>query len=274
MPGDCGANTWSFTINTSEYDFWNDSYSVYAISGKTIGEGFFMIRDPSLPQLNEESFIRINAVPHHYIGDTIIFQGTTNIPAREEITLRIFEAYSHCSKGLPRNDSVDGCHGDGIPATVIVAAGDWGTNTWSWKVNTSQHGFGPDSLYFISARYVRNATIGNESYFELHGIPQPNITFTLPENDPHEYALRFSGQVNTGNGPDEKLLLQITSDSGARVSYTIPVFLNGTGYYWNYTLKKSTITPYNFYTVNISSLTNPEIGYRNTFRSDNTPEFS
>jgi len=45
MPGNCGVNTWSFTLNTSEYDFWNDSYSVYAISGKTLGERFFTIRD-------------------------------------------------------------------------------------------------------------------------------------------------------------------------------------------------------------------------------------
>jgi hypothetical protein len=45
IPGNCGINTWSLTINTSEYDFWPDLYSVYAVSGKTFGQSYFTIRD-------------------------------------------------------------------------------------------------------------------------------------------------------------------------------------------------------------------------------------
>jgi hypothetical protein len=45
MPGNCGINSWSFTVNTSDYDFWPDFYIVYATSGKTYEERFFTIRD-------------------------------------------------------------------------------------------------------------------------------------------------------------------------------------------------------------------------------------
>jgi hypothetical protein len=224
------------------------------------------------PLESNSTVICINPVPHHYFGETITFDGTTNLPAGETITIRIAEAWGRCSKcQFMRNDSVRYCCGN-FYRMVAVRPGDSGVNTWSWDVNTSDYDFQPDGNYLVSAS-GRERLVENTSYFRLNGIPQPNITFTLPENDPNEYAIRFSGQVNTGNGPDENLLFQITSDSGSKVSYTIPVYRNGTGYYWNFTLKKSAITPYNFYTVNLSSLTSPEIGYRNTFMYNNLPGY-
>jgi hypothetical protein len=218
-----------------------------------------------------EQFIQINSVPHHYIGDTITFDGSTNLPPGEMITLGVYSAdFMPCPK-WQCSGSVHPCCG-GIGTTIAVIPGICCINTWSWDVNTSQYGFQADHQYFVSAS-GREGLVENTSFFTVSGIPKPNITFNLPENDPNEYAIRFSGQVNTGNGPDEILLLKISSDSGAKVSYTIPAFLNGTGYYWNFTLKKSAITPYNFYTVNITSLTNPEIGYRNTFMYSNLPQY-
>jgi hypothetical protein len=226
----------------------------------------------SIP-VHEKPFIQIDPVPHYYFGDIITIQGTTNLLAGEKIKLQILEAFVHCSKGLPRNDSVNGCHGDGIPAIVPVAAGDAGINTWSWYVNSSQHDFGPNGVYTIIVRYTRNESIDNETNFRLYGIPYPNITLNIPENDPNEYAIRFSGQVNTGNGIGEKLSLKILSDSGKEVTNTIPVYRNGTGYFWNFTLKKSAIVPYNFYTVNLTSQINPKIGIVRTFTYNNEPPY-
>ncbi len=231
---------------------------------ESVGNITLLVKDPE---------ITIDPIPHHYIGDTITIEGTTNLAPGEMITLGIYSAeFIPCPKSsVYCSDSVGLCCG-GISDTIAVAPGNCGINTWSWVVNTSQHGFRPGHPYIFDVT-GRNRVVENSSLFTVSGIPKPNITFNLPENDPNEYAIRFSGQVNTGNGPDEKLLLKISSDSGAKVSYTIPVFLSGTEYYWNFTLKKSAITPYNFYTVNITSLTNPEIGYRNTFMYNNLPQY-
>jgi hypothetical protein len=225
----------------------------------------------SSPLFHGESFIRISPVPHHYIGDTITFDGITNLAPGEMITINIKEAWGRCSKcQFIKNDSVNFCCAN-FYRMVAVGQGDCGANTWSLNVDTSIYDFGPgDYLIETSGRDNR---VVNSSDFRVSGIPKPNITFNNPENDPNEYAIRFSGQVNTGNGPDEKLLLMISSDSGKKANYTIPVRLNGTGYYWNFTLKKSVITPYNFYTVNITSQTNPEIEYRNTFMYNNLPGY-
>jgi len=56
-------------------------------------------------------------------------------------------------------------------------------------------------------------------------------------------------------------------------SSTVPVFQNGTGYPWNFSLKKSDIVPYNFLSVNVSSATSPEIIIRRTFLYNNEPAY-
>ncbi|HII98029.1 MAG TPA: hypothetical protein HA272_01890 [Methanoregula sp.] len=113
----------------------------------------------------------------------------------------------------------------------------------------------------------------NFSIFTVSGIPKSNITLNLPANDPEENALWFSGQANTGNGPSENLLFIVSSDSGKKARYTVPVYQNGRGYFWNITLKKSAITPYNFLSVNVSSVTSPEIRIERTFLYNNEPAY-
>jgi len=223
------------------------------------------------PQENKSLFITINPIVHHYLGDIITFNGTTNLPAGENITLGIYTTeFIPCSKSICCC-SVAPCCG-GIGDTFTIIPGDHDINTWSWDVNTSEHGFreGYPYAFYVSGR---NGLLENSSLFSVWNIPKPNITINNPENDPNEYALRLSGLVDTGNGPDEKLLLKIFSDSGAKVNYTIPVVFNETSYSWNFTLKKSAITPYNFYTVNITSLTDPKIGIYRTFNYNNEPGY-
>ncbi|MGA2120541.1 MAG: hypothetical protein ABSG49_00705 [Methanoregula sp.] len=239
----------------------NVTETVEQVTWNTSSENF----TSCVPLDIREPEITIDPLPHHYVGDTFTIGGTTNLHPREMITAGIYATeFRPCSIGS--------CSG-GISNTIAVVPGNCNINTWSWVIDTSQYGLRQGYPYVLDVK-GRNGLVENSSLFSVWNIPKPNITFNLPENDPNEYAIRFSGQVNTGNGPDEKLLVKISSDSGAKVSYTIPVFLNGTGYYWNFTLKKSEITPYNFYTVNITSLTNPEIGYLNTFMYNNLPEYN
>jgi len=228
----------------------------------------------TIPSGNGEPFILINPISHHYIGDTITFDGVTSLPAGETISLVIFEAVYHsCPKSqIAIDDSVRHCH-SGLRDTVVVSSGNCGIGTWSWEVNTSQHDFVKDQGYFISASGGGDRFVENTSFFTVSGIPKSNITLNLPENDPHENAIRFSGQVNNGNGQNETLHLTISSDSGKQVSCTIPVSHDETGYYWNYSLKKSDIVPYNFLTVNVSSATSPEISIERIFLYNNEPVY-
>ncbi len=225
------------------------------------------------PSGNGKPFITIDPVPHQYIGESIRFGGTTNLQPGESLVTAVYSGeFAPCPKSAGNcRGNVTPCCG-GYSATVSVLPGPCGIDTWSWEVNTSEHGFRPDGLYIISA-IGRNGAVENYSFFTVSGIPQPNLTLNLPENDSDGYALLLSGQVNTGNGPDEQLILMISTDSGRRASYMIPVFHNETGYYWHFSLKKSDIVPYNFLTVTVSPETRPAISIERTFLYNNEPPF-
>ena len=223
------------------------------------------------PQENASLFIGINSNPHHYLGDIITFNGTTNLPVGENISLAIYTTeFIPCPKSSCCC-SVAPCCG-GISDAVTLISGDSDINTWSWDVNTSEHGFRQGSPYVFSVS-GRKGLVENSSLFSVWDIPKPNITINVPENASNENAIRLYGMVNTGNGPDEKLSLKIFSDSGARIYYIIPVVFDGAGYHWNFTLKKSAITPYNYYNVNITSMTDPKIGIYRTFNYNNEPGY-
>ena len=220
-----------------------------------------------------EPFILISPVSHSYIGENITFDGTTNLPNGETILLQI-----NSGEFMPCPKSTTGCEGqvrtccDGFGDTAPVIEGPCGISSWSWDVNTSQHGFQADHEYILTAR-GRNGIVENSSIFTVSGVPKPNITLNLPQNDSNSNAIRLNGQVNTGNGPKELLLLTVSSDSGKNVRFTIPVAHDGNGYSWNFTLKKSEILPYNFYNVNFTSMNNPQIGIIRTFLYDNEPQY-
>ena len=223
-------------------------------------------------QENVSPFISINPIPDHYLGDTITFGGTTNLAPGEQLLTQIYTDYfSPCAKcQILKNDSVMHCCGS-FSRIIIVKPGDCSMNTWSLDVNTSEHDFSEEG-YIIQVQ-GRNGLVINESHFTVSGMPKPNLTLNLPENDPTEYALRFSGQVNTGNGPSENLFLNVSSDTGKKASYKIPVYRDGTGYFWNFTMRKSVIVPYNFLSVDVSSVTSPEIRIVRTFLYNNEPSY-
>ncbi len=222
--------------------------------------------------VNNTSFISIDPIPVHHLGDTITFRGTTNLEPGELITLRISEGVVMCAKCRGDfADSVVGCCGE-FNRMVAVTEGVCGNNRWLLDVDTAGHDFHADGDYWIGVN-GRNNGLMNSSMFTVSGIPRPNLTLNLPENDAGGFALRFSGRSNTGNGPDEKLLLTVSSDSGRGVSFIVPVYVNGTGYYWNFTVNKAVIVPYNFLTVNVTSATSPEISIVRTFMYTNEPMY-
>jgi len=270
IPGTGGTNIWLFSVNTSDFDFMPGLYGVYAKSGTAYTEQLFTILEQAK---SSPAWIAVDPVSHYYLGDTITFQGRTNLPPGEFIETAVYSGeFIPCPKSTRNCQSnVTPCCG-GYSAIVPVLAGTCGINTWSWDVSTSQHGFRADGEYIISAS-GRNGAVDNFSIFTVSGIPKSNVTLNLPANDPNGNALRFSGQANTGNGPEEILLLTVSSDSGKKVSSTVPVYRNGTGYSWNVSLKMSDIVPYNFLTVNVSSQTSPDIRIERTFLYNNEPAY-
>jgi hypothetical protein len=221
------------------------------------------------PQESNSTFIRINPIPDHYLGDNITIEGTTNLAPGEMIQSQIYEPVFHtCPKFRSGacDDSVYGCCG-GISQAVTVRAGECGINTWSLDVNTSQHQFSSDS--FIISAYKKNFSVEDTRLFNVLKIPEPDpfhyIIINVPENDPSRNAITLSGKVNGDNGPREKLFVRISLDSGARINSTIPVVFDGTGYIWNYTIEMAALYPLNNYSVNITSVQDPRIGNRSVF---------
>lgn len=270
--GKDGINSWSREINTSAYDFRSGEYTVDAgepSPGVLNSSGF------SIPDIPDSSrpWISVAPVPLLYPGEIIAFHGTTNLPPGETLRIAVYSAeFAPCPKStVTCSGNVSPCCG-GYSAEVSVRAEPCGINSWSWEVSTREHGFRPGGEYAITAS-GRNGAVENTRIFTLSGIPRPNLTLNIPLNNPDGRSILLSGQVNTGNGPDENLQLNISMDSGRKAGYLVSPVKDGTGYSWSFSLNKSAIMPYNFLTVNVSSRTSPEISVQRTFLHNNEPVF-
>jgi len=112
--------------------------------------------------------IAIDPVPNHALGDIITFTGTTNLAEGELLELKINSAeFVPCPKGLFLPDSVNPC-GEGFAGTVSVRWGNCGVNTWSWSVDTSQHGFQPGGQYILVTN-GGNGQVQNYTLFNITG---------------------------------------------------------------------------------------------------------
>jgi hypothetical protein len=164
-PGSDGINTWSFSINTSEYDFVPDVYEVGTVSGKTVEQGFFRIAERPEPA---GFWITIEPIPEVQIGDMVTLSGETNLSAGEKVTIWIGqEAYHTCPKIAEGSciDSVKACC-SGILRTVAIEQGRPGINTWSLVLDSSGHDFAQGVRYEISVS-TRDGLVENASWFVL-----------------------------------------------------------------------------------------------------------
>lgn len=110
--------------------------------------------------------IAIIPVPDHALGDIITFTGTTNLAAGEPLVLKIYSAeFVPCPKVPSGLDSVSPC-GGGFTGNVTVTPGNCGINTWSWAVDTSQHGFQPGGQYILWVN-GRDGGVQNSAIFNI-----------------------------------------------------------------------------------------------------------
>ena len=143
----------------------------------------------------------IDPTPGYCLGDKIVFTGTTNLPAYETITTRIYEAFRRCTKGVPRNNSVDGCYGDQIPLLVIVKPGYQGINTWSREVNTSTYDFMTGEYQIDVGEPSRG--VWNSSGFMILKRSEPSGPWITIDPIPHHYlgdTIAFHGKTNLPPG--------------------------------------------------------------------------
>lgn len=131
------------------------------------------------------SFITIDPVPDHYLGETITFTGTTNLLAGENLSLIIRTTDFHgCQKTIypcKNPDTVNAiCCMGGFTRTVTVIPGNNGINTWIFSVNTSD-------VDFMAGSYVVN--VGS-------GMVYGNKIFTILEKlKPSDYWLYITSIV-------------------------------------------------------------------------------
>jgi hypothetical protein len=210
IPGGCGINTWSFTINTSEFDFRPDLYIVYMESGNTSGDGLFtMLEKPLPPPALRAPWIVMDRIPAACLGNIITLRGTTNLPAGENVTTRIFGSWFNCTKCLPENDSVDECCGDQIPLDVPVLPGSDGINTWSREVNTSYYSFSARD-YTIDVGNPSHA-LWNSTGFTILNISESATPWTVIDPIPDHYLgdiATFRGTTNLA--PGELITIRIS----------------------------------------------------------------
>ena len=127
------------------------------------------------PQENTSSFINISSIPDPYIGDITTFNGTTNLPPGETITVAIsIDEIRGCQKTrYPCKDPdtvYNICCEGGFKRQIPLTPGNCGINSWSLTVNTSQHDFYPArfNIFAIS----RNTSIHNEMVFTILEKPK------------------------------------------------------------------------------------------------------
>jgi hypothetical protein len=112
--------------------------------------------------------IAIDPVPDHALGENITFTGTTNLAAGEPLVLKIDSGeFVPCPKVPSGSDSVNPC-GGGFAGNVSVTVGNCGINTWSWSVDTSQHGFQAGGRYLLSVS-GRNGGVEKHTFFNITG---------------------------------------------------------------------------------------------------------
>ncbi len=120
----------------------------------------------------QQPVITISPMSVHDIGDIISFNGTTNLPPGEIISLNIASAaIVHCPKNQTCDEggSVFPCCG-GISQDVAVKPEGCGITTWSWNVNTSHYQFYPDT-FLINAEDP-NFSRSKVLFFEMRGKPK------------------------------------------------------------------------------------------------------
>jgi hypothetical protein len=120
----------------------------------------------------QKPVITISPVGVHDIGDIISFNGTTNLPPGEIISLEIVSAnIISCPKNpfCDEDDSVRPCCG-GISQEVAVKPAGCGITTWSWDVNTSQHQFYPDT--FLIYAEDPDFSTSKVLFFNIRGKPK------------------------------------------------------------------------------------------------------
>lgn len=143
-------------------------------------------------------FINFTPVPDTCLGHTVIFNGTTNLPAVKHLTLEIYPVWQqHCQKtiypcGNPETVNAYCCYA-GFNRTVTIIPGRDGINSFSLAINTSESDFRPET-YFIG-------TTDTFAWGEFTIIRRPDSSGPWISIDPvsHHFlgdTIQFHGTTN------------------------------------------------------------------------------
>jgi len=88
--------------------------------------------------------VEINPVQNHFVNESLIITGTTNIPPDSELIIEIYPAN--------RSRTIKGVFTSGTAGRVTVIQGPKGNNTWSFPVDPSD--FQPDTYRIDVSSYT------------------------------------------------------------------------------------------------------------------------
>lgn len=118
------------------------------------------------PAGNTSPFIRVNSVRDQYAGEPFMIDGTTNLPAGEELGYSIFAI-------MPGTTDITAAKL--VSSTTTISSGNCGTNTWYVEGVIEIPGD-----YFIGISNRAN-TVSAVKRFTVLEKGRPTVTITLPE---------------------------------------------------------------------------------------------
>jgi hypothetical protein len=119
-----------------------------------------------IPSGNTSPYVRVNPVSNKYVGESFTIDGTTSLPAGEELAYSIFAI-------MPGTTNITAAKL--VSSTTMISAGSCGTNTWN-----------VEGVIEIPGDYVigisnRANTVSAVKRFTVLEKGRPTVTITLPE---------------------------------------------------------------------------------------------
>jgi hypothetical protein len=119
-----------------------------------------------IPSGNTSPYVRVNPVSNKYVGESFTIDGTTSLPAGEELGYSIFAI-------MPGTTNITAAKM--VSSTTTISAGSCGTNTWN-----------VEGVIEIPGDYVigisdRANTVSAVKRFTVLAKGSPTVTITLPE---------------------------------------------------------------------------------------------
>jgi hypothetical protein len=183
-PGVFGGGAWYTTVVAGEgtaTNRWSVAINISGYNQTLASSKNFLVRAVDVSTFNvtgtsefgiAESYITIDPVGDHYIGDSFVVHGTAKMIPGEEILVEIRPALAEYSPGFGIGETRE----LGMAATAIVRARDSSLMEWTCPVNTAR--WAPFTYRIIVTPV--NQKYGDSVSTQFNLTERPSLTQTAP----------------------------------------------------------------------------------------------